>query len=143
MIDRSVVAKVNQLHDYEFSRELSFELVDYDAGRSVGRCRFKVDSRFCNGFGFLHGGIVSAILDMTLTATALAATDVRSLFPTIEMKTSFLEPVPPGGLEGIGRVVKLGRTTAFLAAEVLGARGTALAAATATAAIRSNDEGAA
>ena len=69
---------------------------------------------------------------------ALVATlDPGQFAPTADLHVQFLRPAHPGRLIGRGRVVRRGRDIAFLAGELLDEAGQIVAAATATAQIRS------
>ncbi len=92
----------------------------------------EVDRRHLNPSGVVHGGVIASIAD---TAAGLA---VRSAMPpgwlqtTAHLGVSYLAAGRPGRLVGRGRAVRVGRRTAYAEAEVLDARGTLLARATAT-----------
>jgi uncharacterized protein (TIGR00369 family) len=87
----------------------------------------------CNPMGQIQGGYVCAMLDECMSVAGMVASGMTHVVPTLEMKTSFLRPAMPGQLRGIGRVVKWGRTVAFLEGELFDPDGRLLAKATATA----------
>lgn len=128
-----LAARVAATHDYPLARELGFRLLALDAEAGTVRCGFAPDASRCNGLGMLHGGVLVAMLDMAMTAAALGAARLARAFPTLEVKASFLAPARPGVLEATGRVLRLGRSVAFLDAGLRDAAGTLLAQATATA----------
>jgi acyl-coenzyme A thioesterase PaaI-like protein len=70
------------------------------------------------------------MLDAAMTIAAYAK--VRQWLPTVEMKSSFLEPVPIGRCIGEGRVLKAGRKLAFVEGRLLGASGQPAIVVTAT-----------
>jgi acyl-coenzyme A thioesterase PaaI-like protein len=104
-----------------------------DAGPEPGfvRVAFAPQPAFRNHFGNIQGGFASAMLDVVLSVAAFAR--YRQWLPTVEIKTNFLDPIPVGPCLGEGRVVKAGRTLAFLEAllAVPGARPAVTASATA------------
>lgn len=85
--------------------------------------------------GALHGGMIATLAD---TAAGLA---VRTqLAPgrthaTISLTVQYLRPGAPGRIVGRGRVLRIGRTLAHAAADVLDGDGRLLATASATIAL--------
>ena len=101
---------------------------------SAGRAEIEFFGRpdFVNGFGSLQGGILTAMLDNAMYSAAMAASNMKVLVPTLEIKTSFIAPAMPGRILGVGEVLRLGRAVAFLAGRLSDARGTPVATASAT-----------
>lgn len=89
-----------------------------------------------NPIGTLQGGIVAAILDDVFSVAILARLALDDSAPTVEMKVSFLQPVIAGRVRGIGRVLKQGRSMAFVEAELQSLDGVLLAKASASVVIR-------
>lgn len=108
--------------------------VDSAAGRAV--VAFDANPEFRNLMGGIQGGMICAYFDMLLAYAALAHTEFEKSFPTIELKTNFIAPVPAARLIGEARVTHLGRSIAFLAGELRDTDGKLLATATATSTIR-------
>ena len=68
---------------------------------------------------------------------ALVATLERGQFaPTADLHVQFLRPARPGRLTGKGRIVRRGKSIAFLAGELSDSAGNVVAVATATATIQ-------
>jgi uncharacterized protein (TIGR00369 family) len=110
-----------------------FTIVDADPAAGHVRLAFAAQPAFRNHFGNIQGGFAVAMLDVALSVAAFAR--YRQWLPTVEIKTSFLEPVPIGPCEGDARVIKAGRMLAFVEARLLLANGRPAVAATATAAV--------
>jgi uncharacterized protein (TIGR00369 family) len=111
----------------------ALDSVDPDAGTiSVG---FTARPEFANPKGDVQGGVLAAMLDDTLGPCLVATLGPAQWAPTLELHTSFLAPARIGPLVGHGRVVKRGRSVAFLAGELL-QDDVVVATATATALIR-------
>jgi len=64
---------------------------------------------------------------------ALVMTEGRGFTSSIDMNVSFLAPAKPGPLFGEGTVIQLGKTIAFLQAELRDEAGTLIARATSSA----------
>ena len=67
----------------------------------------------------VQGGFAGAMLDSVCANAVVAFTKFKSTVATLEQKCSFLKPVPPNtDLYAVAKMVKLGRTLAFLEAEL-------------------------
>jgi uncharacterized protein (TIGR00369 family) len=84
----------------------------------------------------IQGGLLAAMLDDTLGPALVATLGPGQFAPTTDLHVQFLRPARPGRLTGRGRVVHRGKDIAFLAGELLDDSGQIVAAATATAKIR-------
>ena len=89
-----------------------------------------------NPIGTLQGGMVAAILDDVFSVAILARLGESDSAPTVEMKVSYIRPVLRGRVRGIGRVLKQGRSMAFVEAELTDMDGVLLAKASASVVIR-------
>jgi uncharacterized protein (TIGR00369 family) len=86
-----------------------------------------------NPRGDVQGGFVAAMLDDTM-GPALVSMSGGTLMPrSIDLNVSFIRPVKPGRVIGRGRVVKAGRSVAFLEGELFDEQGMLLARATSSA----------
>lgn len=107
---------------------------------AVNQAEQRVDISFearadllANPMGQVQGGYVCAMLDECMSVAGLVTSGMTCVMPTLEMKTSFLRPAMPGRLRGVGRVVRWGKTIAFLEGELYDDQDRLLAKATATA----------
>lgn len=108
--------------------------VDPDAGTiEVG---FELDGRFTNPMGHVQGGFVSAMLDDTLGPALVATLPADCFAPTVSLHVQFLSAAHPGRFVGTGRVVRKGKSIAFLSGELHSSTGVLVATADATAVIR-------
>jgi uncharacterized protein (TIGR00369 family) len=112
---------------------LGWALLELDAARGWIRIGFDAKPSFCNPAGFIQGGLLAAMLDDTMGPAALMMSEGRSFTSTIDMNVSFLAPAKPGPLFGEGTVIQLGKTVAFLQAELRDEAGTLIARATSSA----------
>lgn len=112
---------------------LGWRLVSWNAESNLVRVEFLARPEFLNPAGYVQGGMLCAMLDDTMGSAIVAATG-GTVFPSsIDMHVSFLAAANPGHLYGVGQVVQLGKTIAFLAATLEDAAGKALARASASA----------
>jgi uncharacterized protein (TIGR00369 family) len=97
-----------------FVTHLGFELTHFEGGEST--IEFSPRPEHQNSFGVTHGGVIMSLMDVTM------ATAARSVAPdmgivTIEMKTTFMKPVPGDGSTLTGRGHLIQRTTKMAFAE--------------------------
>jgi uncharacterized protein (TIGR00369 family) len=99
---------------------LGLALVDQSTpGRTVWRMR--AQEKFANPAGVVQGGFLAALADSAMSTAAVTFLEERrAAVANLEMKVSFLAPVPIGGdLTATARVVRGGRRVAFLEAEIV------------------------
>lgn len=94
---------------------------------------FDVSPSFANPTGAVQGGFVSAMLDEAMSTCCIIASNITMTAPTLEMKTSFLRPLFPGPATVEARIVKWGKSAAFMEAEAFDPDGRLVAKASATA----------
>ncbi|MEO0754947.1 MAG: PaaI family thioesterase [Pseudomonadota bacterium] len=102
-----------------------------DMALSMG---FDVSGAFANPTGAIQGGFITAMLDEAMSTCVIIASNVTMTAPTLELKTSYLRPLFPGRATVEARILKLGKTAAFMEAECFDPEGKLVAKATATAA---------
>lgn len=92
------------------------------------------DERFANPAGIMQGGFVGAFCDSAMSTAAVTFVGGRKVVAAnVEMKVSFLAPVPIGTvLTAEAQVVSGGRRVAFTEVSVTGEDGTLLARASST-----------
>ena len=108
--------RVQDVLDIPLHRFLGVELLDED-DPSAG-IAFPVDTAAQNQAGVLHGGVVTALLDVA-SYLALArdlAEDEHAV--THDLSVQLLRPVPGGSrVQVVGTVLRRGRAVAFLRAD--------------------------
>jgi uncharacterized protein (TIGR00369 family) len=103
---------------------LGLVLVDKSTpGRTVWRMR--AQEKFANPAGAVQGGFLAALADSAMSTAAVTFLgDRRAAVANVEMKVSFLAPVPIGDdVIATASVVRGGRRVAFLEAEILDGSG--------------------
>ena len=112
---------------------LGLVLVDKSSpGRTVWRMR--AQEKFANPAGVVQGGFLAALADSAMSTAAVTFLQGRKAgVANLEMKVSFLAPVPIGGhLTATAWVVRGGKRVAFVEAEVTGDDGAAVLRASST-----------
>lgn len=118
------------------ARLLGWELLAIDADAGSIEVAFEASDEFTNPVGDIQGGLLAAMLDDTLGPALVGTLPADQFAPTLDLHVQFVRPARPGRLVGRGRVVRKGRSVAFLAGELSDDDGQLLAVATATASIR-------
>lgn len=115
------------------SDTLGMRLADLNQDERWVKMEFDVSPSFANPTGAVQGGFIAAMLDEAMSTAVIIASNVTMTAPTLEMKTSYLKRLMPGKAVVEARILKLGRSAAFMEADCLDAEGELVARATATA----------
>lgn len=88
-------------------------LVSVAEGEAVFRCQ--PDESWLNPLGLVHGGLLCTLLDSAMGVAVQTTQPAGQGYASIELKVSFLKPVPFDGreLEARGRALRVGRRIAF------------------------------
>jgi uncharacterized protein (TIGR00369 family) len=114
------------------SDTLGLELIGVDQAKGIVRLKMLGQPAWCNPRGMLQGGFVTAMLDEAMAIAGIIAGDMAFAVPTLELKTTFLRPCPAGPVEAEGRVVRWGKSAAFLEADLFDSEGRHVARASST-----------
>ncbi len=103
-----------------------------------GRMTVEFDARreFCNLIGSVQGGMLTAMLDLSMSFAVLCALEDGHVVPSLEVKTTFIAPARPGKITGEGMLVRKGRTIAFMEGRLFDSNANLLTTASATGQIR-------
>lgn len=115
------------------SDTLGMRLADLNQAEQWVRMDFDVPQMFANPTGAVQGGFISAMLDEAMSTAVIIASNVTMTAPTLEMKTSFLKRLMPGKASVTARILRMGKSAAFMEADCFDAEGALVARATATA----------
>lgn len=112
------------------AKTLGMNLVSVGDGKAV--FKMKVDSRFHNPMGILHGGIMADLADASMGVALASLLGDDESFTTLELKINFIRPVYEDELTAEGSVVHKGRTIAMTEAILKNREGKEVARASAT-----------
>ena len=101
-------------------------------GEGKAAVGIKVDERFHNPMGTLHGGIMTDLADAAMGIATMSTLGDGESFTTLELKMNFLRPVIKGELTAEARVLHRGRTVAMTEVIVKSQDGRDIARGTAT-----------
>jgi uncharacterized protein (TIGR00369 family) len=99
-----------------YQRFLGLELVRCEDGLCEIRMPFRPELLREDGSDWLHGGIVSALID--IAGDYAVETKTGGDVPTVDLRVDYLRPAKRGALVALGRVVKIGRRIAVADVEV-------------------------
>lgn len=136
MIEPALQARYDEWPEGPIGDLLGRRLEALDPARGFARVAFEAVEDFCNPMGVVQGGFQMAMLDEAMTDALLARTDWKFYPPTLEIKTSFLEPCRPGRVHAEGQVLKLGKSIAFVEGKLYEPGGALAAIATSTVLLR-------
>ncbi len=116
---RSSAGKLPDMDDKGGFRELvGAELSEAEGGRAVVRMR--AEDRHLNPGGTVHGGAISALVDVSMAEalnTTVAEEGERPV--TVEIKVNYMAPGKPGVIASTARVRKGGKRVTVVEAEVV------------------------
>lgn len=115
------------------SDTLGMRLVEVEQDARRIRMDFDVSPSFANPTGAVQGGFISAMMDEAMSTCVIIASNITMTAPTLEMKTSYLRRLMPGKASVEARILRMGKSAAFMEAECFDGDGKLVAKATATA----------
>src|SRR4030042_4320614 len=95
---------------FPFVKVMGMKLLSSGDGKSVMRCRIRPVLR--NTVGTLHGGVMGALVDMSVATALRSVMDLSCWMTTVEYKVTFLKPVSDGGVTAPGAIRRPGTTIA-------------------------------
>ncbi|WP_158670147.1 PaaI family thioesterase [Bradyrhizobium guangdongense] len=134
MQDEGLFAKIlrGELPEAPITKLLGWKFLDFDAERQVIKVEMQARPEFVNPAGVIHGGMLAAMLDETLSPALAATLGPGEFAPTLELKVDFVSRAKVGRIVGTGRIVSRGRSICFLEGQLHDEQGELLATASAT-----------
>lgn len=120
---------MNPLANSPFSAHLGLQVVEWSQGRAI--VSVEITDKLKNRRGVAHGGVTATLLDAALGIACQSQTDEWKSEGTVTLNVQFIEPAR-GILLAEARLLRAGRSVAFVEGEVRDQNGTIVAKATAT-----------
>lgn len=120
----------DRVNTFPFVKLMGMRLLSAEGGRSVMECRIRPVLR--NTAGTLHGGVMGALVDMSVATALRSVMPLSARMATVEYKVNFLKPVSEGTVTAHGTILRLGSTIAVGSTEIRNAEGEAVAFGSAT-----------
>lgn len=98
--------------------DLTLQIETTYAEEGVSRGVWTVDEKFINGNGVSMGGYLASAADIMMAYAVVSKLQPHQTFASIDLHTTFHRPVFPGQVEVEARVERLGRTVAYVVAEL-------------------------
>ena len=131
--DEAMLARFNNTKKRPACTEtVGMRLTHVDQAKMIARYEFEAKQDFANPTGAIQGGFICAMMDEAMSALAIIASNVTMNAPTLEMKVSFLRPLFVGKATAEARILKWGKSTCFIEAELFDPAGQLVAKASAT-----------
>jgi uncharacterized protein (TIGR00369 family) len=108
-----------------YMRFLGLQLTASERGRVEIRLPFREEFLRQDGSDWLHGGVVSALID--IAGDCAVITEVGTGVPTIDLRVDYLRPARRGDLVASARTLRVGRTVSVADIEVRDVHGTVVA----------------
>lgn len=120
-----------------FTNHLGIASFDLDADGKTVLARLPTTATHANMGGWIHGGVMTALLDSAMGAAVVVTLAEGEWCATQALTTDFLRPGKPGAtLTARARVDRRGKLAAFPSGEIVDETGDILARATGVWAIR-------
>jgi uncharacterized protein (TIGR00369 family) len=111
--------------DSPYMRFLGLVLEKSEKGSVEIRLPFRDEFLRHDGSDWLHGGVVSALID--IAGDYAVVTEVGVGVPTIDMRVDYLRPARRGDLLAVARTLRVGRTVSVADVEVRDGQGMVIA----------------
>lgn len=119
------------IRNMPFAETMEATVVALDAEAGTLRARFVCGPEFIQGAGVLQGGVLSAMLDLSMAFVSLAVLPAESTCATAQLNVHFLNPAFPGVLFADAEIEKSGKRVLFSRATLTPEGGEPVASATA------------
>ncbi len=111
--------KLLRSHRPDFLKILNGEVVHFQSEPAGIEMKFVVSSKFCHSKGtIVQGGFVTVMLDTPMAHLVIGLLEKQFNPLTLDINVSFLMSLRPGEVRSKAKVIKLGKTTGFLASEL-------------------------
>lgn len=98
--------------------DLTLQLETTFAEDGVSRGVWTVDEKFINGNGVSMGGYLASAADIMMAYAVVSKLQPHQTFASIDLHTTFHRPVFPGKVDVQAKVERMGRTVAYVVAEL-------------------------
>ena len=94
------------------------KIINLDFINGEAKAVYLAKNNMCHSGGIVQGGFITGWLDAIMAIACMCKEGSDLLVLSLEIKTSFLRQVNPGEIFVYGRVVKSGKSIAFLEGEL-------------------------
>lgn len=115
-----MIEKLNQ-HAPPSVVTLGGMIESFEQASGVLEFHFEASDAMTHSGGIVQGGFVAGMLDAAMAHVVFCVLDKLVILATLEMKVSYMDIVRPGSLRATGHVLRMGKSVAFLEAELYSA----------------------
>ncbi|WP_313673656.1 PaaI family thioesterase [Mycolicibacterium sp.] len=101
------------IRNMPFAESMEASIVDLDVEAGRLRARFVCGTEFLQGAGVLQGGVLSAMLDLSMAFLSLAILPAEFTCATAQLNVHFLSPAFPGVFFAESEMEKCGKRMLF------------------------------
>lgn len=134
MTNDDFVARMNA-HAPPALKSLGGRVVSFDKDTGSVDMDFTADESMCHSGDIVQGGFLAGMIDAAMAHAVFGTLQEFVIVATLEIKVSYLEIARAGPIAARGRVVRMGKTIAFLEGELFGPDSVTLARGSSTARI--------
>ncbi len=102
-------------------RTLGGSIDSFDQETGIIEFCFEASEKMTHSGGIIQGGFIAGMLDAAMAHVVFCVLDRMVILATLEIKVSYLDIVRPGSLRATGQVLRMGKSVAFLEAELFSA----------------------
>lgn len=118
MSDKGIL-KLLKSRKADFLKILGGEATSFNSSPPELRMKFEVGEEFCHTGGkIIQGGFITVMLDAPMAHLVIGLLNFEINPITLDINVSFLKAAGPGKLLSISRIIKLGKSTGFLACDL-------------------------
>lgn len=94
------------------------KIVNIDYAKGEAEAIYIAKKNMCHSGNIVQGGFITGWLDAVMALACMCKEGADVLVLSLEIKTSFIKSVHPGELRVKGKVIKTGKSIAFLEGEL-------------------------
>ena len=111
---------------------MNFRSVDFDSSKEIAVLEFEAVPEFCHSESqIVQGGFVTGMMDASMALLLIGVLDFKFNPVSLDINVSFLEPAHPGLLFAKAKILRLGKSIAYMSS-TLTQDGTLVATSTST-----------
>ncbi len=115
---------VSKIYQEDIMNDIMFPFLEHIGAKLVraekgeAEVSLKTESYHLQHMGFVHGGVISTLMDNTGWYAAVSNLDEGFTSVTMEIKINYLKPASGKELKTVANVKRQGRTTSFVTIEL-------------------------
>ena len=102
-------------------------ILDFSKEENSIRLEYIAEHRHCHSGNIAQGGYVTGWIDTTMAHLAMVSSEFSINPLTLELKVSFFKPANPGIVTTSAKIIKMGKSTAFIEGSLFDNEGNLLA----------------